>query len=386
MTDDIRKYDFINALRGYAILGILLVHSSQYVGPTNRILQLLMAGGARCVQLFYIISALTLCMSWKFRSTHELSPLRNFYIRRFFRIAPIFYIAIIFYLLLYGFSLRYWAPNGIKWWFIPLTALFLNGFHPETITSVVPGGWAIAVLFNFYLIFPFLLKRITTIKSSIVFLAISLIISWFSGIAFEYLFSGIYPENQQYLVSDFIFLNFFSQLPVFAIGILSYFIYKDFKPLKRLVVAGDLLLILSLVLLFLSLPLIKIVQIFSNHIIIGFVLALVALTLSCFPIRLFVNKLITELGKISFCMFLTHFAILAFFSQLGINAFFPSGNISSFLYFLCVVAVTALISYFLNITIERQGILFGKRLINKLEQKDMKKERIDFSIAGKEVY
>jgi len=386
MTDDIRKYDFINALRGYAILGILLVHSSQYVGPTNRILQLLMAGGARCVQLFYIISALTLCMSWKFRSTHELSPLRNFYIRRFFRIAPIFYIAIIFYLLLYGFSLRYWAPNGIKWWFIPLTALFLNGFHPETITSVVPGGWAIAVLFNFYLIFPFLLKRITTIKSSIVFLAISLIISWFSGIAFEYLFSGIYPENQQYLVSDFIFLNFFSQLPVFAIGILSYFVYKDFKQLKRLVVAGDLLLILSLVLLFLSLPLIKIVQIFSNHIIIGFVLALVALTLSCFPIRLFVNKLITELGKISFCMFLTHFAILAFFSQLGINAFFPSGNISSFLYFLCVVAVTALISYFLNITIERQGILFGKRLINKLEQKDMKKERIDFSIAGKEVY
>ncbi|MCX5882897.1 MAG: acyltransferase family protein, partial [Deltaproteobacteria bacterium] len=161
MTEDIRKYDFIDALRGYAILLVLLVHSSQSVTPINQTLQLLMSNGARGIQLFYIASALTLCMSWRFRSKHEISPFRDFFLRRFFRIAPMFYVAIVFYVLLYGFSLRYGSPNGIEWWFVPLTALFLHGFHPETITSVVPGGWSIAVEMNFYLVLPLLLHHLT---------------------------------------------------------------------------------------------------------------------------------------------------------------------------------------------------------------------------------
>jgi len=177
VTQDIRKYDYIDALRGYAILAVLLVHSTQQVAPINLAFQRLASHGGRGVQLFYIASALTLCLSWQFRASLEAFPVRNFFIRRFFRIAPMFYVAMAFYLCLYGFSPRYWAPNGLEWWYLPLTALFLNGYHPETLTSVVPGGWSVAVEMNFYLVLPFLLLRLKTMKSLLAFLLLSLLLN-----------------------------------------------------------------------------------------------------------------------------------------------------------------------------------------------------------------
>ena len=368
MTEDIRKYDFIDALRGYAILLVLLVHSSQSVAPINQTLQLLMSGGARGIQLFYIASALTLCMSWQFRSKREISPFRNFFLRRFFRIAPMFYLAIVFYVLLYGFSPRYWAPNGVEWWFVPLTALFLHGFHPETITSVVPGGWSIAVEMNFYLVLPLLLHHLTTIKSSIYFFLFSLCMYGISRLAFNHLFSGVYPTNQQYLVPMFIYLNFFGQLPVFAIGICTYFAFSNVNSLKRVMIFGNLLFMLSIVLLVLLPSYSNITRLLGNYIAIGSTFALFAITLSVFPVKVLVNRVATQLGKISFSMYLSHFAVLHFFSKFGISTLFENGDTSSILHFLCVVAVTASLSYILYTTIERKGILLGKSIVDRLEQ------------------
>jgi peptidoglycan/LPS O-acetylase OafA/YrhL len=43
-----------------------------------------------------------------------------------------------------------------------MTAAFLHGLHPETITSVVPGGWSVADEVLFYCIFPLLAASIST--------------------------------------------------------------------------------------------------------------------------------------------------------------------------------------------------------------------------------
>ena len=276
-----------------------------------------------------------------------------------------FYVAIVFYVFLYGLSPRHWAPNGIEWWFVPLTALFLNGFHPETITSVVPGGWSIAVEMNFYLILPFLLRYLRTTRSLVIFLVFSLALYTTSKTAFSYLLLSHYPPDQQYLVSEFVYWNFIGQLPVFAIGLLAYSAYKNPSTLKRLVGFGSLIFIAVIVL---SLLLPSPTKFIGNHIVDGFGFALFALCLACYPTRALVNGAIIQLGKISFSMYLTHFAVLEAFSEVGISAIFQKGDASSILYFLCVVAVTAPLSYLFYTTIERQGILVGKRLIDRLEQ------------------
>lgn len=80
----------IDALRGYAILLVIAVHSVGYVSelvwPVKRLLSL----GFYGVQLFFIASAVTLLMSWH-RSAGPLGERSaKFLIRRFFRIAPFY--------------------------------------------------------------------------------------------------------------------------------------------------------------------------------------------------------------------------------------------------------------------------------------------------------
>ena len=50
-----------------------------------------------------------------------------------------FYLAVALYLLIFGLSARYWAPEGIRWWHVALTVLFLNGVLPETINVSISG-------------------------------------------------------------------------------------------------------------------------------------------------------------------------------------------------------------------------------------------------------
>jgi peptidoglycan/LPS O-acetylase OafA/YrhL len=374
VSTPLKKYAFIDALRGYAILGVLMVHSAQSVAPRHGFLHTAMAGGGRGVQLFYIASALTLCLSWRFRSSQETHPTRDFYIRRFFRIAPMFYIGIVLYTLLHEFApsywvqngINYWAPNGIKWWFILLTALFIHGFHPETIDSVVPGGWSIAVEMTFYLVFPLLMKYIRSIPSSFAFLALSLLLWKLSSLIYSHIFTGLYPADQQYLVSSFLFQNFFGQLPVFAIGILTCFVFENKKELKRRVVIFDCIFGM-IVLLQLAILLRFQVNFLSNHFVFSGIFALCALNLAVFPVGLFVNRFIALVGEISFSMYIIHIAVIYFLTKIGFTLLFEPGDLSSILYYLCVVAVSVLISRFLYATVETRGISFGKNIIKRLE-------------------
>jgi len=366
----LRKYEFIDALRGYAILGVLMVHSAEFVRPSHAFLRSKMADGSLGVQLFYIASALTLCLSWRFRSAQEGHPTRDFYIRRFFRIAPMFYLAIVLYVLLNGFAPSYWAPNGIKWWFVVLTAGFLHGFNPETIDSVVPGGWSIAVEMSFYAVFPLLMKYIKSIKSAILFLALSLMIWQLSILVYRQIYSNHYPADQQYLVSSFLFQNFLGQLPVFAIGILACFIFEDRTALQRRVVILDgafaLLCLIQLIASRTRWPM----HFTSNYIVVSAAFGLFALNLAIFPVKALVNRFIAVLGEISFSMYLVHVAVIYLLTNIGLTALFKRGDLSSILFYLSVVAVSALLSRFTYVQIESRGIALGKRIIQKYDPPD----------------
>lgn len=358
-SPSIEKFDFIDALRGVAILGVILVHSSQFAPPGNTILLNIMAEGARGVQLFYIASAITLCMSWSTRSTIELYPVRNFIIRRFFRIAPMFYVAIIIYCIIGGLSKSYWAPNGIEWWFIPVTVMFLHGFHPETITSIVPGGWSIAVEMMFYLLFPYLFTYISSIRKVTLLFFASIFLYVINKILAPIIFS--YPPEIKYLESSFTYFNFFGQFPVLVIGIICYYILRS-KIVSRwnLPIGGLLFLISTYVFCY---P----VKWMPHHIVSGVIFLLIALFLANWPIRLLVNQFTTTIGKLSYSMYLNHFLVLIFLSKFRDPLIFSNPDYRSLFHFFVTVFLTASISYITYVHIEKPFIKIGKNLINKYE-------------------
>lgn len=87
------KLTFLEALRGYAILGVVLTHSTQKLTNLPQWLDNIGIQGARGVQLFFIVSAFTLFYSLSRKHPTHSIDVKDFFIRRFFRIAPAFYFA-----------------------------------------------------------------------------------------------------------------------------------------------------------------------------------------------------------------------------------------------------------------------------------------------------
>ena len=98
------KLKFIYAVRGYAILAVIILHSLGNYVENKDIFGLLVNKGKYGVQLFFIASAFTLFLSYNNRALKENNVNINFFIRRFFRIAPIYYCGIIFFYFLNGMN------------------------------------------------------------------------------------------------------------------------------------------------------------------------------------------------------------------------------------------------------------------------------------------
>jgi len=357
-----KKLDYIDALRGLAILGVLLVHTNQYGRSLeSNILGKIISQGARGVQLFYVASAFTLFISYKTRYLNDLFPVRSFFIRRFFRIAPMYYLGIIYYLFQDGFGSRYWLGDKthISTLNIFSNLTFTHGFNPYWITSLVPGGWSIAVEMLFYAIFPFLFLKIKNINNAFYFLLISML----ANFIISFSLSKINVISSLRLWDEYLVLYFPNQLPLFAIGIIMYFIIIEDQSIKD--ISGKSLLFCS-VLLFAELALGS-QFIFKDHILFGLVFLILGYSLSKYRPKLLVNSLVNHIGKVSFSMYLVHFAILHWLLFFNIIDYFDNQFFNYLTRYLIVCVVTILISTLFYNFIELPFQNIGRKLITKME-------------------
>src|SRR6516165_1592639 len=214
-----RRYAHIDALRGYAILMVIAIHTSQAFPDLPKSLATFLSQGARGVQLFFVTSALTLAVSWAARNESAT----DFYTRRFFRIAPMFWLAIPFFVWLDGTDPSLYAPDGIGFRHIAMTAMFVLGFWPDTITSVVPGGWSVADEVIFYALFPAIIPALLKAsRKSLIIVAVAAIVL---GTQFSRLlegFSYLLSPSAQSVAGIYFSLWFPRQLPCFIFGILLF--------------------------------------------------------------------------------------------------------------------------------------------------------------------
>jgi peptidoglycan/LPS O-acetylase OafA/YrhL len=363
--DKSNRFEYIDVLRSFAILGVLFVHT----GLTLKIDRTLVFpnwfltsidNGARGVQLFYIISAFTIIYTYIKHSVKEKYHISNFYIRRFFRIAPMYYIAIGYYLFQNGTGHNFWLGDHsyISIGNIISNFLFIHGLNPYWINSLVPGGWSIAVEITFYIFAPFIVLYLSSsnFKRVWMFLVITILIT---SVLTHYLSHHQLISSKE-LWDNYLFIYFPNQLPFFILGILLYKIHTKITNLYYLI-------FIYLIILFINghslykwgIFFLILFMFFEYH-----------LKSNC------ITKMFAYVGRISYSMYLTHFSMLYWLTHIGVFQFISINkgnlyiNIFNFiLRFFILTMSTIVISSITYYLIEKKFIKFANMLIQRREQK-----------------
>lgn len=302
------RYAYIDALRGYAILMVIGVHSSQFFSKLSPSVTAITDQGARGVQLFFVASAMTLFMSWKSRNDGA----KAFYIRRFFRIAPMFYLSIPIFLWLNGVGPSIYAPDGIGLRHITMAATFTHGFMPDTITSVVPGSWSIADEMIFYAVFPLLMAiRVRFATAALLVVAVTIVCILIQR---ETRVFAAHIEDPAWRTAwlTFFFLWIVNQLPCFLFGLLVAQWLDEGRDVRwpaALVIGAAVCAVL-----FALYPVrISVFMELSPPMQYGLFFATFALGLSHWQPKALVNPVICWIGKVSYSAYLVHLALIAGF-------------------------------------------------------------------------
>jgi len=223
------KLQHIDTLRGFAVLQVMLVHTAQSVLGLSPAIWSVLNYGKTSIQLFFLVSAFTISLSLDRRGDENARTLK-FFVRRFFRIAPLYYVALLWYFLfrsaLYSFSVGHLqTAHGYTLTNILANVFFVNGFYPPANNNIVPGGWSIGTEMAFYVCFPllFLLYQKLSEKGTLRFVLLSA-----ATLIIYYLFENLMLRTVGSRIHDklFLYYNVLNQMPVFILGMLTYFLMK----------------------------------------------------------------------------------------------------------------------------------------------------------------
>ena len=307
------RLDWIDVLRGIAILMVILIH----VGTSCEALQSSIKNftdyGSRGVQLFFIVSAFTL-----FRAVSQKFGAKSFYIRRYARIAPMFFLAMIFYAIMsyFGWGKQAFNEGGISTYMLVIP--FLQGLSPYGYNSLVPGGWSVACEFLFYYSLPFLAFFCGGFRSTLVVLCLSLIEAgiWtrlYQGHIAAFFSGPTAPLDPNGLVGDFTNFAFFYQLPVFVSGMLLVYVNADavlHSCATSKIWRGAIRALPYLALIILLAAAASGNAALQSRTVTIFVLFFLVLGFRLSPRNLLVNKAIILIGKYSYSIYLVHFVFL----------------------------------------------------------------------------
>ncbi len=372
---EIEKYGWVNALRGYAILLVILIHTSEMFYSSSW-MQIITHTGDLGVQLFFIMSSFTLFNSYYKRKNVELSHTKNdFFIRRFFRIAPFYYIAGLIYVC-HTIFIKNENVNIIH---LLSNYTFTNGLFLPAINYIPPGGWSVGVEMLFYLAIPWLCSHITSLKRSMLFLLFSIVISNIINALLFYYVTYYTTSNWIGARQWSLYFWFPNQFPVFVFGIILYFVYKEIRVSEK---TGNRLLILSLIsfliLAFVKFELTYPEYFFQREYVYSLLFTLFAIGVYSTRNSLIINSLIQKIGIVSFSMYLNHFIILAgmlycnevILCELKIRLNFPveilRNDFIFLVWYIIIVFTTFIFSKLTYKYIEFPGINLGKKVIMSL--------------------
>lgn len=358
----------IHALRAVAALTILLFHLRYFVDivPPPALQSTVGLHFFTGVILFYVLSAFSLAFS-TIPSMSRASWVRDYLVKRFFRIAPLFYFMLAVYALL--FAIKGWAQPDMATWIMNITFLF--NLIPGKHEGIVWASWTIGVEVLFYVIFP-------------IFLLIS---SWRVALGWV-LLGGIAVSisaraliDHAALPGDYGKFAFISSLGVFLTGFVS---FKIFESARQKLASGTwreqyvkrtcaIVCGLCLVAIFAPFGFTPASTGRPDLMVWSVLFGATAIRQALYPSPWFATRALQWAGERSYGIYLLHPLVIGILTpwlkamyialqpSLGDWAFFAVGGVT-----ILTVLVLANVAYHL---VERPGMQAGKKMLTYLRDK-----------------
>jgi exopolysaccharide production protein ExoZ len=338
----------LDTLRGIAITMVIIYHVQLHFGAPGLVGQLAHLG-YNGVQLFFIVSGITMCYMWSARKS-ETWETGKFLIRRLCRIAPPFWFAIAFYMAWRQTGLSILEPAGIS--DVLLTALLVHGFSAHAINLVVPGGWSIAAEVGFYVLFPLMVTRLKSVPQR----------CWMALVIYLACCFAEYVLLHRYGVDEIVvYYSLLTQLPIFVVAMALFKMLFDAGP-------RSLRTPIAVAVIWMA------IAILGKHLgwptrpglwaeVIGMLL-FAAVMLKRFEWRFF-----AFLGRISYSAYLFHFAVIDLLA-----AWLPHATgFASFGRGLGLVAIgTIAVAWASSRTLEAWAVDLGRHLVRRLDASGLK--------------
>jgi peptidoglycan/LPS O-acetylase OafA/YrhL len=299
----IHRFSFLDALRGLAVSGVVLVHVTGAVLADvenstggGAAIATLFAAGRFGVELFFLLSGFLI--AWIYQNPER--SLLQFAVVRFFRIWPLWFVFSAIWALIF-------AMEGDANWFtaLALSSVFLLWVSPEYFDSFIGGAWSIQIEVFSYAIFALTRKWHTR---HLIMLAI--------GINVLGTIASLFPIDGVDALSAIRRLSFQTGFNFFLIGWLSARVILAKSLGERAFTWSSIgaVVPLKLVPVWVASTLFT-PAIYGNPIeAFGFV-ALSLVVVACLPPKGFAHRILAWIGEHSYFIFFAHFVALHFIRE-----------------------------------------------------------------------
>ena len=325
-------YPGLDMVRVLAITGIVLMHvmANGNYGLHGFLFEKIIGTAGNFTILFMMVSAFGMCCGYYAKFKDGTISIESFYKRRYEKLWPFFAMLCILDVIISP------SKGSIYEMFANLT--LMQGLLPNPQINVVGVSWTLAVIFVFYLLFPFFVFLLSSKSRAWIAFAISVIYN---------ILCQLYFFDEQHVPSNFIAReNILYSAMFFMAGGLIYLYrdnickYKNISILRILFIAGAAV----------------IYYLFSQN---DFIMTIFSAAIIIFAVtasgKISSNNFIKKLSAISFEIYLSHMMIYRVLEKLNIHHAFGVNVISY-----GVTAILTLAGAIVFSSIAKQGIQKSK--------------------------
>ena len=194
------RYEGIDGLKAYAILGITLMHvrSNGKFNMEGFVFSQLIPSFAHLVFLFMMVSAFGMCCGYYQKIVDQKISVEDFYKKRYIKIWPYFAL-----LCALDFAI---SPSKESLFEVFANLTLCQGLLPNAKISVIGVSWTLAVIFVFYMLFPFFCFLIGNKKRAWSVAVAALMFNWLCGNYFNAGRTNIVYDAIYFITGGLIFL------------------------------------------------------------------------------------------------------------------------------------------------------------------------------------